>query len=299
MARIRTVKPEFFESVSLAQVSRDARLTFIGLFTLADDYGRMRYLPKKITGALYPLDPDVDDADVHDWVCELERVGCVRRYSVDGYEYLELPGWAEHQRIDRPSSSRVPEPIESGSSEARECLASVSRVSRDSLDAGRRKKEEGSRKKEVGSRDSAQCDSDGLDDDEGDGPASDDAANLKAKPKPKRKTRFPDDFVFEERMRQWAPAIRAVQLGADLEQEFEVFRDWHVAHGSLMLDWGAAFRTWLGKYQPRGGRGRPMAPTRLDELRAIWEADEAARGVVDTIGFEVPRMGELDESKLG
>jgi hypothetical protein len=33
MARIRSIKPEFFTSISIADLSRDARLMFIGMWT--------------------------------------------------------------------------------------------------------------------------------------------------------------------------------------------------------------------------------------------------------------------------
>ena len=42
MGRIRTIKPEFPQSESMGRVSRDARLTFILLWTMADDAGRLR-----------------------------------------------------------------------------------------------------------------------------------------------------------------------------------------------------------------------------------------------------------------
>lgn len=42
MGRIRTIKPEFPHSESMGRVSRDARLTFILLWTLSDDLGRLR-----------------------------------------------------------------------------------------------------------------------------------------------------------------------------------------------------------------------------------------------------------------
>jgi hypothetical protein len=123
------------------------------------------------------------------------------------------------------------------------------------------------------------------------------APKVAAKPKTKRKCQFPPDFVFEERMREWTSAVNAAQQGATLEEEFDKFRDWHTARGSIMADWGAAFRTWLGNYRPRP---RQLAPasitpgTRMDGLRAIWEADKASRAVVEASGIEVPRRGELE-----
>jgi hypothetical protein len=32
----------------------------------------------------------------------------------------------------------------------------------------------------------------------------------------------------------------------------------------------------------------------IDELKAIYDADMASRGVVETSGIEAPRMGELE-----
>jgi hypothetical protein len=36
----------------------------------------------------------------------------VRLYEVNGDHYLDIPKWLEHQRIDRPSRSRIPEFVE-------------------------------------------------------------------------------------------------------------------------------------------------------------------------------------------
>jgi len=112
MARIRTIKPETHSSPSLAQVSIPARWVFIGLFTLADDDGRVRDLPKQILGNLFPLDNDITVEMVVAWLAELEDVGCIRRYSVDGSDFFYLPSWHEHQKISKPTTSRLPEPPE-------------------------------------------------------------------------------------------------------------------------------------------------------------------------------------------
>lgn len=56
--RIRTIKPEFWVSESMGRLSRDARLIFVGLWSLADDYGRFRADPRLIAGQLLPYDPD-------------------------------------------------------------------------------------------------------------------------------------------------------------------------------------------------------------------------------------------------
>jgi hypothetical protein len=277
VARIRTVKPEFFESDTLAKVSRDSRLTFIGLFTLADDLGRLRYLPKKLAGELFPLDDDVTYVEIEKWIDELEAIDCVRVYEVKGKTYIHLPEWEKHQRIDHPSVSRIPEP-----------LANLSRKSREDVAPGSRNLDLGSRNLDLGSARPEAAPQTPTPE-----PEPNPAPKVAAKPKTKRKTQFPDDFVFTEDMRDWPTSQRAVQQGAKLEDEFEKFRDWHTAKGSIMQDWRAAFRTWLRNYRPGGGGGYRAPPSVMDELREIYEAEIAKEQVVDTTGVETPRMGEL------
>ena len=50
MARIRSIKPEFFTSIPVGGVSRDARLMFVGLWTNVDDDGRWVDLATVPTG---------------------------------------------------------------------------------------------------------------------------------------------------------------------------------------------------------------------------------------------------------
>ncbi len=39
MARIRTIKPKFWDDTKLSKISRDARLTYIGMWNFSDDLG--------------------------------------------------------------------------------------------------------------------------------------------------------------------------------------------------------------------------------------------------------------------
>lgn len=111
MARIRTIKPELPQSESLGRVSREARLLFIMLFTICDDAGRTRAASRLLASLLYPYDDDAPSM-IPAWLDELERERCINRYEVDGAHYLEIPKWLEHQKIDRPSASKLPAPRE-------------------------------------------------------------------------------------------------------------------------------------------------------------------------------------------
>lgn len=107
MARIRTIKPELPQSESMGNVSRDARLCFVLLWTLADDAGRLRGNSRMLASLLFPYDDDAPGL-IDGWLSELEREGCVVRYAVDGSSYVEVANWLSHQKIDKPTPSKLP-----------------------------------------------------------------------------------------------------------------------------------------------------------------------------------------------
>lgn len=108
MARIRTIKPETPQSESLGRVSREARLCFILLFTQADDAGRLRGNSRMLASLLFPYDDDAKDL-IDGWLNELQQARCIRRYEVGGDHFIDIPKWLEHQKIDHPSTSKIPE----------------------------------------------------------------------------------------------------------------------------------------------------------------------------------------------
>jgi len=93
----------------MGRVSREARLLFIQLWTIADDAGRLRAAPRLLGGLLYPFDDDALGL-VSGWLDELEREKCILRYEHDGTHYLEIVKWRDHQKIDKPTPSRLPAP---------------------------------------------------------------------------------------------------------------------------------------------------------------------------------------------
>lgn len=108
MARIRTIKPEFWTSEQVTDCSMAARLLFIGIWNFCDDAGRISASPKQIKALVLPAD-DVSSDDVRRMIDELEQRGLVLRYAVDGKDYLQVTGWS-HQKIDRPQASKFPPP---------------------------------------------------------------------------------------------------------------------------------------------------------------------------------------------
>lgn len=110
MARIRTIKPEFPQSESMGRVTREARLCFILLWTIADDSGRLRGNSRMLASLLYPYDIDAGKK-IDGWLDELELERCILRYQSDSKDhYIAILNWQSHQKIDKPSKSKIPEP---------------------------------------------------------------------------------------------------------------------------------------------------------------------------------------------
>lgn len=144
MPRIRTIKPEFPQSESMGRISRDSRLTFIQLWTLADDSGRLRGSSRMLASLLFPYDDDAPGL-IDGWLGELERENCIVRYfGNDGSAYIEILNWCEHQKIDKPSESKLPAP---DSSVGRECSRGFARIREPSIPS-RARADQGPRTKE-------------------------------------------------------------------------------------------------------------------------------------------------------
>lgn len=107
--RIRSLKPEAWQDERIGALSRDARLLFVGLITMADDEGRLRAQPAMIIGHVYPWD-EITLKQLAAWLAEIEAQRLIERYEIDGRPYIALRNWKRHQRINRPTPSELPAP---------------------------------------------------------------------------------------------------------------------------------------------------------------------------------------------
>lgn len=111
MARIRTIKPEFWSDRKLAKdLTRDQRLFYIALWNEADDEGRFLANTRRLLGIIFPYDEDIHGAFIEGSLRALADTGRVTLYTVDGDLYGELTKFDDHQRINRPTPSRIPGP---------------------------------------------------------------------------------------------------------------------------------------------------------------------------------------------
>lgn len=110
MGRIRTIKPEFFESETVARLSYCARLLFVSTWTRSDDEGVFRGSHRLLKSQTFPHDDDMTAKKVAKLLDELIQHGFVATYGHEGSTYGWVIKFLEHQRINRPSSKRFPRP---------------------------------------------------------------------------------------------------------------------------------------------------------------------------------------------
>jgi hypothetical protein len=108
MARIRSIKPEFWTSEKVMERSLQTRLFFIGLWNFCDDYGRHPTAAKQLKALIFPGDDIAPDA-IRGMIDELASNDLIELYTVEGKEYLFVTGWA-HQKIDKRQDAKFPAP---------------------------------------------------------------------------------------------------------------------------------------------------------------------------------------------
>jgi len=108
MARIRTVKPEFWTAEQVMELSPMARLLFIGMWNFCDDRGVHPVAYKTLKAEVFPAD-DLLSSDVERLIAEIMAQGLLSEFEADNRRWWFVTGW-HHQVINRPSKSRYPVP---------------------------------------------------------------------------------------------------------------------------------------------------------------------------------------------
>ena len=242
MARIRSIKPEFWVSEQIAECSTNARLTFIGLWTFSDDNGVHPAKPKTLKAELFPMD-DVSASDVSAWIDELVRVGLLHEFTHEGEPFWHVTGWARHQKIDRPSF-KYPSPTDPNSTPTPRSLPEHSTNTRRAPPPG---------------VESKGVESKGVEK----------ATSPKARPAPtkKLKTSIPADFAVSERVKAWA----ATKGFDDLETHLEAFKSKCSAKGYTNVDWDEAFMGAIREDWAKLRGDTPAAPNGRATARSFQD----------------------------
>lgn len=108
MARIRTIKPEFWTDEDMAEVSEAACLMAIGLLNYADDEGYFNANPKLIKAAVFPIrEPSVT---IPVMLRELSNHGYLTLFSTSDNKHFGLiNNFARHQVVNKPRPSKIKE----------------------------------------------------------------------------------------------------------------------------------------------------------------------------------------------
>lgn len=116
MARIRTIKPEFFRHEGLQDLERNhpgryPMLVFSGLWLVADKLGHFEWKPRSLKLDILPF----LDFDMEKTLELLRSFSYLRKYEDCGKLYGEVANFARHQRIsgkEATAEPRYPEPLE-------------------------------------------------------------------------------------------------------------------------------------------------------------------------------------------
>lgn len=106
MARIRTIKPEFWTDEDMSEVSEPACLLAIGLLNYADDEGYFNANPKLIRAAVFPIREPSRTIPV--LLQELSNCGYIAMFSTpDGKHFGHICNFARHQVVNKPKASKI------------------------------------------------------------------------------------------------------------------------------------------------------------------------------------------------
>ena len=106
MARIRTIKPEFWRDELLAGVSPEAALLAIGLLNHCDDEGYFNANPKLVESDVFPLRTLSITTTV--LLRELSDIGYIEVFSgTDGKTYGKVANFEKHQVINKKTPSKI------------------------------------------------------------------------------------------------------------------------------------------------------------------------------------------------
>lgn len=231
MARIRTIKPEFFTSDDICSLSFAARLLYIGIWCESDREGRLEWRPRNLKRRYLPD----DDVDINALCSELIDSGLVVLYG-DGLAYI--PTFSKHQHVNpREAASTITAPESTRQSRVND--ASVTREERDSdVQGGKeRKGKEGELRVDT------------------------------TRARSPSGSRLPDGWSPTEEDLSWA---RQERPGVDLRSETEAFRDyWKAKAGKdgVKLDWSATWRNWIRRSNSPPGRQQSVQQSPMPTLR--------------------------------
>ena len=243
--RIRSTKPEFWRSKTIAHLDWSTRLVLKGLESYVDDNGVGKDDLALIAADVFPRDLSRDPretlARLSEAISMLSEKGLIVRYVADDEDLLYIDKWSDIQRVDKPHRGRFPRP--DGTLEysqpvnresyrnPRETLANIPETLAPVTE------EQGNR-----------------------GTGEQVLASQAPPADPKRGQRIPENWAPSESTKAWT---REHYGHLDLLAEWAAFVNyWRGESGqrSRKLDWDAAFKNWLHNARAPARSGSSPAP---------------------------------------
>jgi hypothetical protein len=109
MPRIRTVKPEHWSDKNLTKLTLQAHLFWIGTWNFSDDKGIFESDPFLLRSQVFPRRTDIRIDQVEQWISQLTKAGFIIPFTYKEVGYCISRTFATHQRIDRPTPSKIPD----------------------------------------------------------------------------------------------------------------------------------------------------------------------------------------------
>jgi len=109
MARRRMIDPNIWQSEDFSKLSLLAKLLFIGMFSVADDYGKGRGKPVYLKSTIFPYDDGMRLTDVEKALSEIGSNMSVTFYAHNGSDYYRMDNWDKWQTVDKPQPSKIPD----------------------------------------------------------------------------------------------------------------------------------------------------------------------------------------------
>ena len=108
MPRIRTLKPEHRQHRKVGPLSHADYRLWVGMILEADDEGRLVCDARQLGALIFGYHQDVTPVLIEDSLRTLATLRLIRLYVHNGTRYADFPSWGDHQRINRPTPSKLP-----------------------------------------------------------------------------------------------------------------------------------------------------------------------------------------------
>lgn len=103
----RMIEPAIWQSESIGRLTIRQRLMFIGMFSNADDQGRLRASAPVIRSMIFPFD-DISIEDIETDILKIASENCIMLYGSNGSRFAQVINWWVYQTPQWAYPSKIP-----------------------------------------------------------------------------------------------------------------------------------------------------------------------------------------------